>query len=67
LTLEGTRDLKLDFSLCDAAEKRFGARFGGLEPFLNSVLKELVREDSAQMDQSEQSIVEQRLKDLGYI
>jgi hypothetical protein len=67
LTIKGTRDVKLSSALCDAAEKKFGARFGGLEPFLNSVLQELVRDDSAQMDQDEQRIVEQRLKDLGYI
>ncbi len=65
--IEGTRDVKLSSLLCDAAEKKFGARFGGLELFLNSVLRELVRDDSAQMDQNEQRIVEQRLKDLGYI
>jgi hypothetical protein len=64
---EGTRDVKLASSLCDAAEKKFGARFGGLEPFLNSVLRELVRDDSAQMDENEQRLVEERLKDLGYI
>ena len=64
---EGTRDVKLASSLCDAAEKKFGARFGGLEPFLNSVLQELVRDESTQMDENEQRIVEQRLRDLGYI
>lgn len=64
---EGTRDVKLACSLCDAAEKKFGARFGGLEPFLNSVLRELVRDDSAQMDENEQRLVEERLRDLGYI
>lgn len=63
----GTREVKLASDLCDAAEKKFGARFGGLEPFLNSVLQQLVRDDAAQMDQNEQQVVAQRLKDLGYI
>lgn len=64
---ENVREVKLKAALCDAAEQKFGARFGGLEPFLNSLLQELLREDAAEMDQNERRIVEQRLKDLGYI
>ncbi len=64
---EGTRELKLSSALCEAAERKFAARFGGLEQFLNYVLQELVREDAAQMDQEEQRIIENRLRDLGYV
>lgn len=64
---ETLREVKLEAALCDAAEKKFGSRFGGLEPFLNSLLHELLREDAAEMDHNERRIVEQRLKDLGYI
>jgi hypothetical protein len=35
--------------------------------FSLSCCKNLLRDDAAQMDQSEQRIIEQRLKDLGYI
>jgi hypothetical protein len=64
---ESTRTLKLPSSLCDAAEQKFGARFGTLELFLSYVLQELVRDDATRMDQEEQRLVEERLKDLGYI
>jgi hypothetical protein len=50
-----------------AAEQKFGARFGGLEPFLSFLLQELLREEAAEMDKNELRIIEQRLKDLGYI
>jgi hypothetical protein len=65
--VEKVREVKLAAALCEAAERKFGPRFGGLEPFLNSLLQELLREDAAEMDQSERRIIEQRLKDLGYI
>jgi hypothetical protein len=61
------RNLLLPFELCAEAEQRYALRFGSLEQFLTFVLGELVRDDSAQMDRSEQSIIEARLKDLGYI
>ena len=64
---DNVRDLKLEAILCDKAEKKFGARYGGLEPFLNHVLQELLRDDAAEMDEHERRIIEQRLKDLGYI
>ncbi|MBZ5704873.1 MAG: hypothetical protein LAN63_05930 [Acidobacteriia bacterium] len=61
------RSLQLPSTLCERAEQRFGARFGSVEQLLTFVLQELLRDDAAQMDQAEQRIVEQRLKDLGYI
>lgn len=61
------RSVLLPFELCAEAEQRYASRFGSLEQFLTFVLGELVRDDSAQMDRSEQSIIEARLKDLGYI
>ena len=38
-----------------------------LEELLVFVLRELLRDQAAQMDQAEQRVIEQRLKDLGYI
>jgi hypothetical protein len=61
------REIRLPADLCRDAERRFGARFSRLEDLLIFVLRELLRDQAAQMDQSEQRIIEQRLKDLGYI
>lgn len=61
------RDLRLPTQLCDQAERRFGARFASVDELLVFVLRELLRDEAAQMDQAEQSVIEQRLKDLGYI
>lgn len=62
-----TRDLKLPSELCALAEKKFGERFANAEELLTFVLQELLREDSSQSDEAEQKIVEERLRDLGYI
>ena len=64
---ENMRDVRLPSELCQAVEQRYGARFGSLEQFLTFVLRELLRDDAAQMDRAEQRIIEQRLRDLGYI
>ncbi len=61
------RDVKLNTELCEAAEKKYGVRFGGLDAFLNFLLQQLLREDAAEMDQNERRVIEQRLKDLGYL
>ncbi len=52
---------------CAAAEERFGQSFGSLEDLLGFVLRELLRDEARQLDQSEQRIVEERLRELGYI
>jgi hypothetical protein len=64
---DSMRQISLPSELCQAAEQRFAARFGGLEQFLTFVLQELLRDDAAQMDRAEQRIIEERLRDLGYI
>ncbi|MGH9512480.1 MAG: hypothetical protein ACRD2U_10135 [Terriglobales bacterium] len=61
------RDLRLPSDLCDKTEQVYGARFGTLEQFLTHVLEQLVRDDATRMDEEEQRIIEERLKDLGYI
>lgn len=61
------RDVRLPADLCSDAEKRFAARFSGVEELLVFVLRELLRDQATQMDQAEQRVIEQRLKDLGYI
>ena len=64
---ESVREVRLRSELCSAAEQRYGAQFGGLEQFLEFVLQRLLKDDATPMDQSEQRIIEERLKDLGYI
>jgi hypothetical protein len=61
------REVRLPAELCSEAERRYAARFGDLEQLLTFLLRELLRDDAAQMDQAEQGVVEQRLRDLGYI
>jgi len=45
------------------AEKKFGS----LEQLLESVLRDLLRDDDAQMGEAEQRLIEHRLRDLGYL
>lgn len=61
------REVSLPAGLCQDAERRFAARFGSVEELLVFVLRELVRDEATQMDEAEQRVLEQRLKDLGYI
>jgi hypothetical protein len=61
------RQVSLPEELCASAEQQFGARFGKLESFLEFVLRELVRNDAETLDKAEQAVLEQRLRDLGYI
>ena len=61
------RQISLPEELCASAEREFGARFGGLESFLEFVLRELVRNDAEMLDKAEQAVLEKRLRDLGYL
>lgn len=62
-----TREVRLPSELCAAIEKRFAAKFGSLEELLVFVLRDLASDDAAQLDQNEQRLVEERLRDLGYL
>ena len=61
------REISLPEELCASAEQRFGARFASLEALLEFVLGELLRDDADKLDQAEQSVLEKRLRDLGYL
>jgi hypothetical protein len=41
--------------------------FGNIEQLLEAVLTELVRDQAAKMDEAEQELVQQRLRELGYL
>ena len=64
---ESWREIRLPEDLCRAAEQKYGSQFPRLEEFLGVVLQNLVNDEAAQMDEAEARIVEERLRDLGYI
>ena len=61
------RSVNLPIALCEQAEKKFGSRFGSIEQLVEYVLRELLRDDAARADEKEQLLIEQRLRDLGYV
>ncbi|HME35360.1 MAG TPA: hypothetical protein VKF84_08985 [Candidatus Sulfotelmatobacter sp.] len=61
------RDVQLPADLCAAAEKKFGHVFASLEELLAFVLRDLARDEAARFDEAEQRLVEQRLRELGYL
>ena len=65
--MSGERDVRLPADLCAAAEQKFGRQFGSLEELLAFVLRELLRDETTQFDQQEQRLVEERLRELGYL
>ena len=65
--MNDTRTIKLAADLCEAAEKQFSANFGSIEELLESLLRELLRDDALKMDEQEHKVIEERLKALGYV
>jgi hypothetical protein len=61
------RNVSLPEELCASAEQKFGAKFQTVEALLEFVLQELLRDDAEKFDEKEKAILEQRLRDLGYI
>lgn len=61
------RTVSLPEALCQAAEKKFAARFQSIEELLAELLTQLLQDDALAMDQNEQRIIEDRLKALGYV
>jgi hypothetical protein len=61
------RVVRLPEELCAAAEKKFERTFTSIEDLLVFVLRDLLREDVAQLDAAEQQLVEERLRELGYL
>ena len=62
-----SRPLQLPEDLCAAAEVRYGGYFRSVEDLLSFVLRELLRDDAAQLNAAEERVIEQRLRDLGYV
>jgi hypothetical protein len=62
-----TRELRLPAELCDGVEKKFSTKFKSLDELLIFVLQELSHDDATRADEAEQHVIEQRLRELGYI
>jgi hypothetical protein len=65
--MSAKRQVSLPEELCASAEQRYGAQFPSLELFLEFVLREVVRDDVEKLDEKERALLEERLRNLGYI
>jgi hypothetical protein len=61
------RQVTLPEELCAAAEQQFSSNFESLESLLEFVLRELTRRDAESLDEAEQAMLEDRLRNLGYL
>jgi hypothetical protein len=61
------RTVRLPESLCAQAEKWRIGRFDSLEALITFLLQEIIKDDAGKLDEAEEQIIEQRLRDLGYI
>ena len=61
------REVRVPEELCAAAESRYGRHFTSVEELVAFALRELLRDDVAQLNAEEERIIEQRLRDLGYV
>ena len=61
------REVRLPEDLCAAAELQYGSQFGSLDELVTFVLQEVLRDDSARLNAAEERVIEQRLRDLGYV
>ncbi len=62
-----TRTVQLPYLLCEAAEEKYRSQFNNLEELLSFVLKELTNDSALKTDEAELQLVEERLRDLGYL
>lgn len=61
------REIRLPEDLCKVAEQKFVGRFSNIESLLEFLLRDIVNDTAAQLDAAEERIVEERLRELGYI
>ena len=65
--MSNKRDIQLSESLCAAVERRFCGNGKTLEEFLGLVLEELARDEASRLDEAEKQVIEERLRQLGYL
>ncbi|HXJ90000.1 MAG TPA: hypothetical protein VMS18_24525 [Candidatus Binatia bacterium] len=61
------RSVRLPQVLCEQAERWLQGRFETLEALITFVLQEITNNEGSRLDQQEEEMVQQRLRDLGYI
>lgn len=61
------RTVRLPDDVCASAEKWLEGRFDNIEALISFLLQEIVKHDGSKLDQAEDELVQQRLRDLGYI
>jgi hypothetical protein len=61
------REVRLPADLCAAVEKKLGPAFGSLEELLVFILQDLSTSGASRFDDAEQRLIEERLRDLGYL
>jgi hypothetical protein len=61
------RQISLPEELCARLEKEFGKPFASFEDLLVFVMQKLTQDQADQMDEADRKILEQRLRDLGYM
>ncbi len=65
---KGWRELRLPADLCAAVEKQIqGTSFGSLEELLAFALRQMAAQGGAQSEEQERKLIEQRLRELGYL
>jgi hypothetical protein len=65
--VSSTRTITLPSEICDIAEQRLGSQFNTLDEWVSTVLKQLLVDETVRMDLAEQTLLEERLKALGYL
>jgi len=53
--------------LCEDAENWLKGRFENLEALITFALQEIIKDEGTKLDRQEEEMVQQRLRDLGYI
>jgi hypothetical protein len=61
------RTIRLPEDLCVDAEKSVGRRFESLEALVGFLLREIVKNDASKLDRAEEQMLQERLRDLGYL
>ena len=61
------RAVSLPADLCVAVENKYKSHFSGIEELLVFILKDLAIDTALAADESELHLIEQRLRDLGYL
>ena len=61
------RTLQMPEDICAKAETWMSGRFATIEAFVEFLLREVMREDDSKLNEEEERMVQERLRDLGYI